>query len=266
MQKHIAGFGGDPANVTCAGESAGGASVAYHLQSEQPLFRRAVPMSGTPLLVKPMPLQAAEGGYAGALKALGLESKSTEEQIEALLNIPGEEMLEKTGRSVHVGPVEDGEILKGMPSFDVISRPVATSEFPLPGRLWCESLMVGDCAFDGNIMSLQFGPRKAGIGAAFRKHFETVLPEHAAELFEAYGIGPETSDDEAFVAVLRFTNDIGFYAPTIAYASGFAESSSVYQYRFNELNEYVSTASHSDPHANDSTDGKDRGRASRLTS
>ena len=37
LQKHIAGFGGDPENVTLAGESAGGISVCYHLFSREPL-------------------------------------------------------------------------------------------------------------------------------------------------------------------------------------------------------------------------------------
>lgn len=48
VQRNIENFGGDSSNVTLFGESAGGASVHYHMISEQSkgLFKRAIPMSG----------------------------------------------------------------------------------------------------------------------------------------------------------------------------------------------------------------------------
>jgi cholinesterase len=48
VQRNIEKFGGDPGNVTIFGESAGGASVHYHMISEHSrgLFHKAIPMSG----------------------------------------------------------------------------------------------------------------------------------------------------------------------------------------------------------------------------
>lgn len=51
VQRNIKKFGGDPDNVTLFGESAGGASVHFHMISNQSkgLFKRAIPQSGVAL-------------------------------------------------------------------------------------------------------------------------------------------------------------------------------------------------------------------------
>merc|ERR1719175_213949 len=51
IHDHIADFGGDPDRVTIMGESAGSASVTYHMISplSQPYFHQAIAESGSAL-------------------------------------------------------------------------------------------------------------------------------------------------------------------------------------------------------------------------
>ena len=73
VQKHIKYFGGDPGQVSLAGESAGSASVTYHMlaDSSQPYFNQAIAESGSALsswAFDSTPLQHAQeisGEYLG---------------------------------------------------------------------------------------------------------------------------------------------------------------------------------------------------------
>ncbi|TKX22415.1 hypothetical protein C1H76_5197 [Elsinoe australis] len=231
IQKYIGGFGGDAGNVTVAGESAGAAAITYHFHQEEKLFRRAVAMSGTDLLVKPLPKEVAEMGFGKVCELLGLGEKG-EERVKGLREVDGMEMLGKIGMAVQTGPVLDGEVIRYASTYESLKGK------GVPGTKWCESLMIGDCAFDGNILFLRIGPIKAGIASKFVAAAEKVLPaDTAKQLLPIYDFNTSTDDETAFISVLRFINDIGFYAPTQAYASHFTTAGrDAYVYRFNAPN------------------------------
>lgn len=148
LQRYITGFGGKPEDVTLMGESAGAVSTAVHLSSEKPLFKRAMLMSGSTLLMGPSPMGRAEPSYMKAVKALELDSLSAQERIERLVSMDGHRLrstLFERGVAPQVSiPLVDGDICPTSVDF----KAVMEGTLKIPGEQWCESLILGDCNFD----------------------------------------------------------------------------------------------------------------------
>jgi hypothetical protein len=91
----------------------------------------------------------------------------------------------------------------------------------------------------GSIFSFMFGEQKAGISKSFTQSLSRTLHEYHGKadlLSQAYRISPDTADDAGLEKILRFATDIGFYAPVIAFATGWPEGKKAYVYHFNEPN------------------------------
>jgi para-nitrobenzyl esterase len=90
VRDHIAGFGGNPDNVTVFGESAGGTSVAFLLHSPKAsgLFRRAIVQSGHDEMARPLALtekltQALAQRLAIPTTAVAFQAKPESEMFRA---------------------------------------------------------------------------------------------------------------------------------------------------------------------------------------
>ena len=188
LQKYISGFGGNPDEITLIGESAGAVSTAVHLHSEVPLFKRAILMSGSTLLMGPSPQERAETSYQKAIKALGLESLSSQERIEKLVSMDGQ-LLRTTLLQHGVGPQVSVPLIDGdICPVGVDFKSIMEGSLHLPGKQWCQSIMMGECAFDvstrelavpeckigltyfffqGSILGLPLGRKKSGIAKSF---------------------------------------------------------------------------------------------------
>ena len=113
IRTNIVAFGGDPARVTIAGQSAGAASVHYLIATPlaKGLFRRAIAQSGSGMDISVPDRERAEGYGARFAKAAGassiaeLRALSSQQLDGTIAKMPAEP------GGVGLGPIVDGLLL-----------------------------------------------------------------------------------------------------------------------------------------------------------
>ncbi|KAK2025124.1 carboxylesterase [Colletotrichum zoysiae] len=220
IKEYIAGFGGDPRQVTVAGESAGGGSTTRMLYSNEALAARIIVLGGCPPLLAPLDAAIAEQSYHAVIKAFKFEDLSPSQRINSLSEVSPEDLLAKLGSAGPFMPILDGDTVPFTPTFET-----SRARKVIPSGTSCQAMMIGYAPLDASIFGFMFLlHKKERIATKFIESVSSSLSQHpgaATRILQVYEIGEATSDDEALIRILQFASDLAFRAPAELYARSF---------------------------------------------
>jgi para-nitrobenzyl esterase len=220
VRDNVAGFGGDPRNVTLFGESAGGQSILSHLVSPgaRGLFARVINESGAYSLILPTLAQAETQGTAFATKA-GCPDQSA----ACLRQLPVEAVLANQ-TSTQDTTIADGKVIP-------LSIDVALKS----GKFHRVSIMAGSNHDEGRLFTaqqfdLEGAPLTAEGYTAFVKQELPSIAEKALELY------PVSSFSSPVLALATLETDAIFSCNTARADVLAAPFVHVFEYEFKDDN------------------------------
>ena len=214
VHDHIAGFGGDPFNITVFGESAGGGAVANLCCTKDPLFKRAIIQSSSGASKPPAELEWYDRYYFRLLGLCGIEHKGSQaleddetglaarKRLDALRKVPVKDLV-RSMRKLHpwilmpyVAPWESDLDLN-----------YTTEAQLLHSNTWLESLMIGDTLFEGTFAANAFD--HTTVETIQHLYYRAFGKELSDRILDAYGIRPGMSPYVMRANMMTLYGDFG---------------------------------------------------------
>lgn len=218
VQNHIKDFGGDPSNVIAVGVSAGSASIHLHILSGNPLFDRAILMSGSAPAMGPLPFQFSEAGWLKFCKTSGVIDDSSEARLGKLRSLSAEDAMKNSPNATFL-PFADGKLL---PKKWRLGDPHPVSR--------CKNIIIGTTnveaiIFDGLSRLLPQKYMHAKIVAVFS-------PTDAAIFCKYFGFTllEEQTNETYRDAIRSFLSTIMFHYPSLRIAETYEGNASLYNF------------------------------------
>jgi len=231
VRSHISDFGGDPSNVTAFGISAGSASVHYHILTGDPLFDRAILMSGAAPTLGPLPLKFFEAAWQKMCNQSKVHATTTSERLAQLRALSPEDIAEMYP-DIAMGPFADGTLL---PSSWRLGEPQP------PTR--CKEIILGDTGVEAIIMDrLSHSIPQPHFHQLAHSTFSS--PSDATAFLQHFNFtsSPDLPYESYRDALRLFLSVTMFQFPNLGIAESFAPSSSnsraAYLYHFEEPSPY----------------------------
>lgn len=223
IQNHIEGFGGDSRNITAFGVSAGSASIHQHIVAGDPLFDRAIMMSGTCGTLGPLPFIDYEGAWQDLVSKCSLVDNNSKQRLSALRSLDCQKILAKYSSRRALGPVADGTLL-----------PPSWTHAQIQKTSRCRSVIIGDCQVEAIILNGLI--KNLSISSFVATVREELRPDTAETFLQQFRIY-ESMDRNAFEDSCRtFLSVMMFQFPALLVAETYPGS--VFYYHFDEPSPY----------------------------
>lgn len=209
IRDNIAVFGGDPANVTISGSSAGGSSALYLMVSPlaRGLFTKAIAQSAAAVVGPLAHVREARYGFP-AQEAVGRELG---DDINALRALPAAELLERSATRIDVPFGATGRLF--WPAVDGVVLPDEPWRLLASGRFSRVPLLLGTTDSEGAIF-VAFG-RKLRTADAWSAFLSARHPGAEPEVIRQHGV---TNDSAVGAAMVGWVNAWYFHGSTRAVA------------------------------------------------
>lgn len=225
VKRHIAGFRGDPDNITAAGESAGGISLSTllcaNVAGERGLFERVVVMSGEATLRKWRNRWWQQKMLEDQSTYLKLDRGDAESRKRALLDMDAEELAQKMPLAQHFTATVDNEFLTKQVSIASLNDGQSAVHKPS----WCKEFVIGDTAHDGLVLKTRLLDPPGALNRLREACAKYLTASESQRLLAAYGLDGPLPEKQESERLLELVSELRFYLPALAAYRGWKASS-----------------------------------------